>query len=183
MQLGSLLNSVPKKYNKISVKGICFDSRKIKKNQIFFAIKGKKNSGINYIKEAVFKGASAIIINKKNRLINDKTKIIKVENVRESLSEACKNFFQKKPKSIIAVTGTNGKSSDADFFLQILELNKIPVASIGTLGIYSKKYKKKTNLTSIDPISLHKHLQILAGFSLLRELCFGFLIVSAVVPK
>ena len=162
MQLGSLLNSVPKKYNKISVKGICFDSRKIKKNQIFFAIKGKKNSGINYIKEAVFKGASAIIINKKNRLINNKTKIIKVENVRESLSEACKNFFQKKPKSIIAVTGTNGKSSVANFFLQILELNKIPVASIGTLGIYSKKHKKKTNLTSIDPISLHKHLQILA---------------------
>ena len=162
MQLGSLLNSVPEKYKKIPVNGICFDSRKIKKNQIFFAIKGKKKSGINYIKEAVFKGASAIIVNKTNRLVNDKIKIIRVKNVRESLSEACRNFFKKKPKSIIAVTGTNGKSSVANFFLQILELNKIPAASIGTLGISSKKYKKKTNLTSIDPVSLHKHLQILA---------------------
>ena len=60
------------------------------------------------------------------------------------------------------MTGTNGKSSVADFFLQILELNKIPVASVGTLGIVSKKYKKKTNLTSTDPITLHKNLQILA---------------------
>ena len=143
MQLGSLLNSVPEKYRKISVNGICFDSRKIKKNHIFFAIKGKKNSGINFIKEAESKGASAIIINKKNKLIDIKTKIIRVKNVRKSLSEACGNFFKKKLKSIVAVTGTNGKSSVANFFLQILELNKIPVASIGTLGISSKKYKKK----------------------------------------
>ena len=123
MQLGSLLNSVPKKYRKISVKGICFDSRKIKKNQIFFAIKGKKNSGIKFIKEAESKGASAIVINKKNKLIDTKTKIIRVENVRKSLSEACGKFFKKKPNSIIAVTGTNGKSSVADFFLQIFNIN------------------------------------------------------------
>ena len=42
----------------------------------------------------------------------------------------------------MAVTGTNGKSSVADFFYQILNFNKIPVASIGTLGINSKNFKK-----------------------------------------
>ena len=60
------------------------------------------------------------------------------------------------------MTGTNGKSSVANFFYQILDLNKISVASIGTLGILSKNYKEKTNLTSIDPLSLHKNLEILA---------------------
>jgi len=85
-----------------------------------------------------------------------------VKDVRKSLSEACSNFYKKKPANIIAVTGTNGKSSVVDFIYQILNLNKVSVASIGTLGIFSKNYNKKTNLTSIDPLSLHKNLQILA---------------------
>lgn len=85
-----------------------------------------------------------------------------VKDARKSLSEACSNFYKKKPTNIIAVTGTNGKSSVAHFFYQILNLNKFSVASIGTLGIFSKNYNKKTNLTSIDPLSLHKNLQILA---------------------
>lgn len=82
------------------------------------------------------------------------------------LEKAClklvQSFINKKPTNIIAVTGTNGKSSVADFFYQILNFNGISVASIGTLGIFSKKYYKKTNLTSLDPLSLHKNLQILA---------------------
>ena len=85
-----------------------------------------------------------------------------VKNVRRSLSESCSNFYKKKPTNIIAVTGTNGKSSVVNFFYQILNFNKVPVASIGTLGIFSKNYNKKTNLTSMDPLSLHKNLQILA---------------------
>ncbi len=48
------------------------------------------------------------------------------------------------------------------FFHQILTFNKIPVASIGTLGIFSKNFNKKINLTSIDPLSLHKYLKILS---------------------
>ena len=76
--------------------------------------------------------------------------------------EACSNLYKKKPKNIAAVTGTNGKSSVADFFYQILKLNKKKVSSIGTLGIRSKNYSRKTNLTSMDPLFLHKNLEILA---------------------
>ena len=50
------------------------------------------------------------------------------------------NFLIVKPKNIFAVTGTNGKTSVADFFYQILKLNNVSVASIGTLGI---KYNDK----------------------------------------
>jgi len=162
MLLGDLLKSAEKKYHKIPVKGISFDSRKVKRGDVFFAIKGKKTSGLKFIKKALFNGAS-IIVSEKN-LINKNNKVpfIKVKNVRKSLSEACSKFYTKKPKNIIAVTGTNGKSSVADFFYQLLSLNKIPAASIGTLGIVSKNYNKKTNLTSIDAISLHKSLQILS---------------------
>ena len=64
-----------------------------------------------------------------------------------------------KPKNIIAVTGTNGKTSVADLFYQILELNNIPVASIGTLGIKYKRKIIKSNLTSPDTIVLHEALK------------------------
>ena len=162
MYLCRLLKSVRKDYQKIHVRGISFDSRKVKKGDIFFAIEGNQTSGIKFINEAISKGASVIISRKKVKNKNGQVPIIVVKNVRRSLSEACSNFYKKKPSNIIAVTGTNGKSSVVDFFNQILNLNKISVASIGTLGIFSKNYNKKINLTSMDPLSLHKNLEILA---------------------
>jgi len=162
MLLGNLLKSVSKSYRKIPVKGIAFDSRKIKKGDIFFAIKGSQASGIQFVNDAISKGASVIVSSEKIKYKNCQIPILLVKNVRRSLSESCSNFYKKKPTNIIAVTGTNGKSSVVNFFYQILNFNKVPVASIGTLGILSKNYNKKTNLTSMDPLSLHKNLQILA---------------------
>ena len=151
MLLGQLLKSVDKNYQKIYVRGTCFDSRKVKKGYIFFAIRGQQTSGVNFINEAISKGASAIISDKKTKHKNFPIPLILVNDVRRSLSEACSIFYKKKPAKIIAVTGTNGKSSVADFFYQILNLNKVSVASIGTLGIQSRNYNKKIKLTSMDP--------------------------------
>jgi len=162
MLLGHLLKSVSKKYQKINIRGICFDSRKVKKNYIFFAIKGTQTSGKKYINDAISKGATAIVTSKKGKYKNYQIPLILVNDVRKSLSEACSNFYKKKPTNIIAVTGTNGKSSVVNFFYQILKLHGVPVASIGTLGIFSKNYKKKISLTSPDPLLLHKNLEILA---------------------
>tara|TARA_Y100000590_G_scaffold229821_1_gene259189 strand:- start:6085 stop:8931 length:2847 start_codon:yes stop_codon:yes gene_type:complete len=161
MLLGNLVKFVDKKYGKIPVNGISFDSRKVKKGDIFFAIRGTKTSGNKFIKNAILKGASTIITEEKRKFNKYKIPILFTKDAREKLSEACSNFYKTKKINLIAVTGTNGKSSVADFYYQILSLNKIPVASIGTLGIISKNYKKKTNLTSIDPLSLHKTLKIL----------------------
>ena len=162
MLLGNLIKFSNKNYEKIVVKGIAFDSRQVKKGDIFFAIKGNKTSGMEFIKEASSKGASVIISNKKTKFKNYKTPVILVKDVRKKLTEACSNFYKNKPKNIIAVTGTNGKTSVCDFFYQILSFNKIPVASIGTLGIKSKKYKKNYNLTSLNPLALHSNLEILS---------------------
>ena len=162
MLLSNLFSLREKNYKKIIVKGISFDSRKIKKKDVFFAIDGNKTSGTKFIASAIAKGASAVICEKNYKFKNFNKPIITVKNVRESLSTTCAKFYKEKPKNIIAVTGTNGKSSVADFYYQIMKLNKVPAASIGTLGICSKKFNKKTNLTSMDPLSLHKNLQILA---------------------
>ena len=139
MRLGNLLKSVNKKYQKIPISGISFDSRKVKKNNIFFAIEGNKISGSKFVNEAIAKGATAIVSSNKKILQKQKIPFILVKDVRKSLSEASSNFYKQKPSNIIAVTGTNGKSWVADFFYQILSLNHIPVASIGTLGVLSKR--------------------------------------------
>ena len=157
MLLKKLIKNCPKKLSNIKVKGLSSDTRKLKRGDLFFAIKGSQNNGEKFINKALNKGASAIISSKN---IKENHKIIKVKNVREALGKICAKFYINKPKNIIAVTGTNGKSSVADFFHQILTLNNIPVATIGTLGIKTKKIKKNS-LTSPDVISLHKELEIL----------------------
>ena len=161
MLIKNLLKTVSKKYQKIQISGICFDSRQVKKNFVFFTIKGKKNIGHKFINEAISLGAAAIVSERKLTLKNCQIPVIVVKNVRTSLSEACSNFYKEKPKNIIAVTGTNGKSSVANFFYQILTFNKVLAASIGTLGINSKNYNIKTKLTTMDPLFLHKNLEIL----------------------
>ena len=76
MQLGSLLKSIEKKHKRISIKGISFDSRKVKKNDIFFAIKGNKTSGSKFINKALLKKASAIVSSKNKKQKNSKIPLV-----------------------------------------------------------------------------------------------------------
>ena len=154
MLLKKLIKNCPKKLSNIKVKGLSSDTRKIKKGDLFFALKGSQNNGEKFINLALKKGACAIVSTKKSKEI---LKLLKLKNIRDLLGKICSKFYTSKPKNIIAVTGTNGKSSVADFFHQILTLNGLSVATIGTLGIKTKKFKKNS-LTSPDIISLHKEL-------------------------
>ncbi len=160
MLLKKLINNLPSSIKNINIRNLALDSRKVKKGDLFFALKGSVLNGNLFIEEAIKKGARAVICSKNINIKNKKKNIpvIKVKNPRKYLTSACSKFFNKKPKNIIAVTGTNGKSSVADFFFQILTNCRVPVASIGTLGIKKKTKTKKTSLTSLDIISLHKEL-------------------------
>ncbi len=158
MLLKNLIKISQKEIDLIIIKDLSLDSRKVKRGDLFFALKGSKSNGEKFIKQAIVKGAKAVI-SQRNIKIKTKVPIIKVNNIKKVLEDSCKKFYKKKPKNIIAVTGTNGKSSVADFFYQILSLNKIPAASIGTLGIKKKNKLVKTNLTSLDIITLHKELE------------------------
>ena len=161
MLLKNLIKNISNNKKNIVISGLSTNSKCIKKNYIFFAIRGNKLNGENFIKEAINKGASVIISSKKCKFVSKDIPIIKTGNIRHLLSELSSKFYKLKPKNIIAVTGTNGKTSVADLFYQLFSINKIPVASIGTLGIKCNGKTIKTNLTSPDTITLHKNLQIL----------------------
>ena len=158
MLLKKIIKHSPIKISNINITGLSLDSRKIKKNYLFFAVRGTELNGENYILDAINNGAKAVVCSLKCKIKNNKVLIIKVKNISEVITYACKTFYYEKPDNIIAVTGTNGKSSVAEFYHQILTLQKVPVASIGTLGIKTRKKIKKTNLTTLDIISLHQEL-------------------------
>ena len=154
MQLKDYIPWVNKKYRKVFFSGIAFDSSKVKKDNIFFAIKGNKFDGNNYIDLAIKRGAK-IIISEKKKFKNVKNIIfVTSKNVRKLLANISFKILNQKPKTLIAVTGTNGKSSVADFYYQILRLNSKKVASIGTIGVRCKNYKKNLENTTLDPIKL-----------------------------
>ena len=159
MLLKNLIKFCPKKFAKIKVNNLCLDSRELKRGDIFFTLKGHKDHGEKYIKSAIDKKASIIISEKK--YVNKKIKIpfLLVKNVKKTLTYACSKYFTKKPKNIIAVTGTNGKSSVADYYHQILKLAGKPAASIGTLGIKINKKFKTLNLTTPNIIKIHYELE------------------------
>ena len=154
MLLKDYIPSINKRYNKIFFSGISADSSKVKKDNIFFAIKGNKFDGNNYIDLAIKKGAKIIVSNKKINKKRENIIFLHFSNVRKLLSEVSYKIINTKPKKIIAVTGTNGKSSIADFYYQILNLNYKKVASIGTIGVKYKGKKKSLNNTTLDPIQL-----------------------------
>merc|ERR1711966_115529 len=114
---------------------------------IFFAIKGNKVDGNNFITSAISNGAKIIITEKKIKGLKNGILFIQSNNIRKLLAEISFKINKKIPNNIIAVTGTNGKSSIADFYYQILDLNNKKVASIGTLGIKTRNYKKNLSNT------------------------------------
>ena len=140
MFLGDYFQNIQSTYKKFFFSGISFNSSEIKKNNIFFAIKGNKIDGNDFISSAISKGAKIIVTEKKISGLKNGILFIRSNNIRKLLAEISFKINKKIPNNIIAVTGTNGKSSIADFYYQILDLNNKKVASIGTLGVKSKKY-------------------------------------------
>jgi MurE/MurF fusion protein len=158
MLLGNYFHNIKNNYKNFFFSGISFDSNQIKKNYIFFAIKGNKIDGNNFITSAIRNGAKIIITDKKISGLKNGILFIKSKNIRKLLAEISFKIHKNIPKNIIAVTGTNGKSSIADFYYQILNLNNNKVASIGTLGVKSKNFKINLPNTSVDPVRLSKIL-------------------------
>ncbi len=154
MLLGNYFHNINRNYKNFYFSGISFDTKSIKKNNIFFAIKGNKVDGNKFISNAIQKGSKIIVTEKQVNHLQNGILFIHTKNIRKLLAETAFKIYNKKPKNLIAVTGTNGKSSVTDFYYQILKLNNKKVASVGTLGVKSKNINLNLSNTTIDPIKL-----------------------------
>tara|TARA_B100000686_G_scaffold89006_2_gene95676 strand:- start:5101 stop:6576 length:1476 start_codon:yes stop_codon:yes gene_type:complete len=139
------------------IKGISSDSRKLEKGFLFASL--TENSDL-YIKNAIKKGAVALLLNKKDykKYLGIKDiGIIAVKNPREFYGILCSNFYNLKFNHIVAVTGTNGKTSVVWMVNSFWNKIGIKSAFIGTLGVFDNNKIYKTDLTtpSIDQIYLN----------------------------
>ena len=161
MLLGNYFTNIDNSKKKIFFSGISFNTKDIKKDNIFFAIKGNHFDGNKFIPIAIKKGSKIIVTERKVQQLQNGILFIRTKNARKLLAEISFKIYNKRPNNLIAVTGTNGKSSVADFYYQILKLNNKKVASIGTLGVKSKNINLNLSNTTIDPIKLGQILNIL----------------------
>jgi UDP-N-acetylmuramoyl-L-alanyl-D-glutamate--2,6-diaminopimelate ligase len=117
------------------------DSRLVKPNSIFVAIRGVNADGHLYLENAVHAGASLIVVQKdvaQGLKLPDGVKLWAVDDTKKAFGKIANQVY-KLPTNIVGVTGTNGKTSTTYFYKQILEILEIDSASIGTLGVISTK--------------------------------------------
>ena len=158
MFIGKYFKKIQPKFKKHYFSGINFNSKLCKNNNIFFAIKGNQVDGNKFIKHAIKNGAKTIVYNKKFQGFKNGILYLSCKNIRKKLSEISYKIIDTKINNLIAVTGTNGKSSICNFYFQILNLNKKKVASIGTLGIKTQFSNKSLPNTTMDSLKLSHYI-------------------------
>ncbi|WP_375649673.1 UDP-N-acetylmuramoyl-L-alanyl-D-glutamate--2,6-diaminopimelate ligase [Bartonella sp. OT172YNZD] len=142
----------------MEITGISADSRQVLPGYVFVAVQGKKNDGRHYIDDAIKRGARAIVTDCYAVLEDLSVPILRVSNVRHSLALAAARFYGSQPETVVAVTGTSGKTSVVSFIRQIWTHVGFCAASIGTVGVVSPKRNVYGSLTTPDPVVLHRLL-------------------------
>lgn len=149
---------------KLRASGLAFDSRKVLPGQVFVALAGAKADGARFIADAAANGAVAVVSGQPRPVeLPADVAFAQVEDPRLALSLAAARVHPRQPGTIVAVTGTSGKSSVADFTRQIYQALGHQAASLGTIGVVTAKGADYGSLTTPDPLSLHASLDRLAG--------------------
>ena len=148
----------------LEIGGVTADSRHVKPGDLFVAIAGNKADGIGFVAAAIKAGAAAIMAERAPEApLPAGVAFAHVANVRLALALAAAKLYPRQPKTIVAVTGTSGKTSVAAFTRQIWSVLGFAAASIGTVGIVSPKGETYGSLTTPDPVALHRSINALAG--------------------
>ena len=143
-----------------AVTGLTADSRRIEPGFVFAAMQGVVTDGRKFIGSAIEAGAVAVM--GEDLPAFDGAIAVDASNARLALAEASARFYARQPETIVAVTGTNGKSSTVDFLRQIWDSAGLGAASMGTLGAIGPNGHIDLGHTTPDPVAIHATLQTLA---------------------
>ncbi len=141
--------------------GMTADSRKVEPGFLFAALKGSVHDGKAFAPMAIQKGAAAILSDGSAEA--GSTAHVVADEPRRALALAAKRFHAAQPETVVAITGTNGKSSTVDFARQIWSRAGLKAASMGTLGAIGPNGKVDVGHTTPDPVTIHQTLEMLAG--------------------
>ena len=145
------------------IEGIASDSRQAAKGFLFAAIPGGQADGAKFAASAVANGAIAVLAGTDAVIdVPAGTPVLRAENPRLALSLMAARFHAPQPDIVVAVTGTNGKTSVASFVRQIWTILGLSAASIGTVGIVSPSGTRTLAHTTPDPVEIHAALKALS---------------------
>ncbi|MFN9090031.1 MAG: UDP-N-acetylmuramoyl-L-alanyl-D-glutamate--2,6-diaminopimelate ligase [Alphaproteobacteria bacterium] len=148
----------------MEVIGITADSRAVRPGMVFAALPGARADGRGFIAEAVARGAAAVLALEGTAWPAEAPArpLITNPDPRRALALMAAAFFSAQPECVVAITGTNGKTSSVDFLRQIWRDAGRKAASLGTLGLIAEGVPPGPSLTTPDPVALHENLARLA---------------------
>lgn len=158
------------------IKNISSNSKEITADSLFVAILGTKYDGHNFIKEAIKRGAVAVVL-ENNRDLGDRTTKILVSDTREALGEIWSNLYHRPSFSLkmVGVTGTNGKTTVTYLCQNIFEGAGYKTAVLGTIKNIVRGEMLSGNLTTLDAGQFQKYLH----YAMKREVDYAFCEVSS----
>jgi UDP-N-acetylmuramoyl-L-alanyl-D-glutamate--2,6-diaminopimelate ligase len=148
----------------LGLAGVTADSRAVRPGMLFAALPGSRADGRDFIGEAVARGAVAVLAPAGTRWpdgVPDVPLFTDAEP-RQRYALAAASLAGAQPDLVVAVTGTNGKTSSVEFFRQIAVAAGHKAASLGTLGLNAPGFPPGPGLTTPDPVTLFGTLAALA---------------------
>ena len=142
----------------LEIRGLTSDSREVRTGYLFAAFPGAKQDGRQFIADAIARGAVAVLAPEGTDTKGLNAVIVEDKNPRRRFSLMAANFFGKQMDVVVAVTGTNGKSSTVNFCRQIWQSMDNAAACLGTIGIIGPGINRPGLLTTPDPVVLHSEI-------------------------
>ena len=142
------------------VTGFAIDHRKVARGSVFGAFKGAAFDGEDFIGEAVERGAAAIVARPEARV--ERVPHLADPHPRRLFASLAAKFYAPYPETVVAVTGTNGKTSTVEMTRQIWRMCGERAASIGTLGVTTPDESVSTGLTTPDIVTFLSNMVGLA---------------------
>ena len=150
------------------VRGLSADSRRVMPGFLFAALPGARLDGRQFVAQALERGAVAVLTDEPGLALlpegaADRAAILVDDNPRRRFALLASRLHPRRPKTLAAVTGTNGKTSVVHFTREIWTWLGHPAASLGTLGLVTPAGRWPGSLTTPDPVALHETLAGLAA--------------------
>ncbi len=138
------------------IEGLAYDSRKVKENYIFFALKGLKDDGSKYIKSAIDSGAKAIVTDIDLDVNEIPANVLSVKDARKTMALFA-NVYNELPSEklkLIGVTGTNGKTTTTYLIKTFLENSGYKTGLLGTIDYQIGDFKVESKLTTPESVEI-----------------------------
>ncbi|GIT90618.1 UDP-N-acetylmuramoyl-L-alanyl-D-glutamate--2,6-diaminopimelate ligase [Jannaschia pagri] len=147
----------------VEVEGLAVDNRRVRPGDLFAALPGSATHGARFAGDALDRGAVAVLTDPEGAaMLPDGATVITVEDPRAALAFAAALLAGAQPDCMVAVTGTNGKTSVAAFTRQLWEALGLSAANIGTTGVEGAFHAPSAHTTP-EPITLHRLLADMAA--------------------